>query len=272
MNPTKHVGLTLTVPESDHWQVGSGEATARFGGALNPSGDWTPFKMADEPQSRPTFETFGCAVFATLKAYMMLAKAIGLPFMQDASERYSGVWAGTNQYGTDPHAVAETIRTTAGMIDGKLMPWTDQATLESYYDQAQAQSLLPVGQELLNDAEFGHEWIFGLGSGLTPKQKQVALQAALERGTVCVTLDGDYRYKQGRLTKPAGGADSHFAVLLKHDGKHGTIHDQYAPFVKELDANYDHQAAKLYFLQKRTAPSSSFWSQIINAFTRLWSR
>lgn len=267
-----HRGLILRPKEPEHWQLGSGKASARFGGtSLNPSGDWTPYKTADEPQSRPNFDTEGCAVFGTLKAWMMLARFLGFNFMTDASERYTGAWAGTGPNGTDPHVVAEDTR-TFGMVPGVVMPWTDQTTFETYYDQAMARSLLPFGRELLDQYEFGHEWVFPCGSDHTPKEKQQLLQDALKRGPVCVSLDGDYRYVEGRLTKPKGGPDSHWAVLLKHDGKHGTIHDQYDPFEKELASNYDHMAAKVYFLKAKPPIQRNFWSGVWADFRTLWTR
>lgn len=269
-----HEGLILTPPDEDHWELGSGLASARFGGAdLNPSGDWTLFKPQDEAQSRAGFDTEGCALFGTLKAWIVLASYLGFTdFTKDASERYTGVFAGTTRTGTDPHVVAEVTRTTAGLIPQSIMPWdTDVDTFEEYYNAQMAKSLLPLGSKLLDRYTFGHEWVIPFGSSLTPQEKQVRIQAALKRGTVCVSLDGNYQYHNGSLTKPVGGQDSHWVLMLKHDGTHGTIHDQYIPFVKTLDKNYDHQAAKVYFLQKKTETAPrSFWDIIWDNFSALW--
>jgi hypothetical protein len=269
---TPHKGLLLRPKQPDHWELGSGKATEKFGAApLNPSGDWTAYKPADEAQSRPGFDTEGCAVFATLKAWITLATYLGFDFPKDASERYTGALAGTGPGGTDPHEVAEVTRVTAGMVPQAIMPWTpDITTLEAYYDKAMAERNLPFGRSLLDGFELGYEWVFAFGSSYTPEQKQALLQTALKRGTVCVSVDGDYRFNGPYLTKTPGAIDSHFVLLLKHDGQHATIHDQYEPFVKELDTNYDHNAAIVYFLQRKTPAAPSFWSRLWANFRQLW--
>lgn len=270
-----HSGLRLKPAEDDHWQMGGGKATERFGGDLNPSGDWTASLPQNEAQSRGSFDTEGCVLFGTLKAYIMLAIYLAFPDLpKDASERYFGVWAGTNQYGTDPHFSAEQLRTVCGLIPQDVMPWTDDIdTFDEYYNKSMGQALLPLGSKLFDTYTFGNEWVFPYGSTLTPQQKQTALQAALKRGTVCVSISGDYRYNDGALTKNVGESDSHWVILYKHDG-HGHIHDQYAPFLKTLDQNYDHNAAKVYFLKPvpSVTPKNDFWSSIWANFAkfRIW--
>lgn len=265
-----HHGLLLNPKESDHWEVGSGLATERFGGVgLNPTGDWTPWRPPDEAQSRSGFDTDGCAVFGTLKAWIVLAKFYGFTdFPQDLSERYTGVMAGTTLTGTDPHVVAEVTRTTAGAVPQAVMPWTEDIdTYDEYYNKPMAQSLLPFGKELLNKFELGHEWVFPWGSTYTPEQKATLLTTALKRGTVCVSVDGNYEEDaQGNLTKPVGAQDSHWVLLLNQN----TIDDQYIPFVKTLAENYDHNSAKLYFMKRNTQASQNFWSGVWNNFANLW--
>ena len=217
-------GLILRPIEADHWYLGSGKAGERFGAAdLNPSGDWTVFKMADEPQSRPEWDTQGCAVFATLKAWMMLARFHGFTdFMRDASERYTGVWAGTGPDGTDPHTVAEVSRSVSGMIPGVVMPWTDQTTFDAYYNRSLARQELPLGEEFLDGFELGHEWVFPFGSsqhaereaGPPPSGAQARHRLRFPRRCVPAPQRASHE-AQGRPGHPLGGAPQ--ARWPRHD-------------------------------------------------------
>jgi hypothetical protein len=107
-----------------------------------------------------------------------------------------------------------------------------------------------------------HKWVFPFGSAYSPKEKQGLLREALTIGTVCVSVDGRYKKDGKYYTKTRGALDTHWVTLLKHDGKHGIFHDQYAPFVKQLDTDYDHNAAKVYFLAKKEEIRRTFFSEI----------
>jgi hypothetical protein len=266
-----HTGLLLYPKEPDHWELGGGLASQRFGGGdLNPSGDWTPWKAQDEAQSELGFDTQGCAVFATLKAWVVLAKFYGFDdFPKDLAERYTGVFAGTTRTGTDPHVVAEVTRTLCGAVPQAVMPWYQTDSFEAYYDKKMAESLLALGKELLDRFEFGHEWVFAWGSNYTPAEKADRLRAALKRGPVDVSVDGNYHYdSKGRLTKSVGYPDSHWVNLLKD----GTFHDQYDPFIKQLAPNYDHIAAKVYFLKRKEQTSKTFWDIVWDSFAKLFRK
>lgn len=263
--------LQLNPPEEGYWYLGSGKATERFGGDINPTGDWTPWKMPDEDQRKYGLETQNCTNYATLKAWLTLGKFHGFTdFLQDASERYTGVHTGTNSGGNDPHRVAEIIRTFCGMVPEASMPWWNEIkTWTEYYDKKHAQGLLPYGKKLLENFELGQESVFPWGANLTPKEKHLLLEKALKRGPVCVSVDGSYRKRGNLYTKPDGGPDTHWVQLLRQEGKRGVIHDQYAPFEKKLDTYYDHMYAKVYFL-KRKVKSESVWNKIVESFVSLF--
>ena len=263
--------LILNPAEEDHWYLGSKKASMRFGATdLNPSGDWEPQKPQDEFQSIPGLETYGCVLFAIAKAYIALARFSGWAFLEDVAERFFGAFAGTKKGGTDFHYAGEVLRKVCGLVPQKVMPWTDEInTLEQFYDKDMAKGLLPLGKQFLAEWEPGNEWVWLPGAPLSPAQKQEKIQEALRRGPVCVTVDGSYRKKGKYYTKEVGKADTHCVWMMSHKG-HGRIHDQYAPFIKELDTNYDHNAAKVYFLKKREVSGTSFWGQVWASFFRLW--
>lgn len=266
----KNHGLLLAPPEPDHWLMGSGLASERFGGEeINSEGDWTEWRPSDEEQRKYGLETSGCANFATLKAWIVLGKFHKLDgFPRDLSERYTGSHAGTTRTGTDPHVVGEVTRKRVGAVPNEVMPWNeDVETFEEFYDLRTASSLLPLGSKLLDRFELGHEWVFPFGSNLTPAEKQKRIKEALKRGPVCVSVVA--WKKNGKVyTKKAGERDGHWVLMLKER----QIHDQYSPFIKNLDKNYDHNAAKVYFLKRKEDVTSSFWGTIWNNFKELWTR
>lgn len=266
----KNHGLILALPAFDEWVLGSGLASERFGGEeINPDGDWSKWTPSDEEQRKYGLETSGCAVFGTLKAWIILAKFHGLVgFPHDLSERYSGVHSGTTRNGTNPHNVGEITRKYAGAVPNAVMPWNEDInTWEEFYDRRMADSLLPLGKKLLDRYELGHEWVFPFGTSLTPTEKQERIKKALKRGPVCASVVA--WKKNGKLyTKKAGEKDGHWVLVLKH----GEIHDQYKPFIKRLDKNYDHNAAKVYFLKRKEDTTPNFWSLIWNNFKSLWTR
>lgn len=264
--------LILKEPPPEAWRLGSGKATARFGGGdINPSGDWTPYKVGDEHQAiKFEFDTQGCAVFGTLKAWAMLARFHGFDdFPLDMSERYSGAHAGTDANGTDPYDVAEITRARAGAVPQATMPWTpDIKTLAEYYDRRMANGNLPLGKKLLDRFELGYEWLFPWGNTLTPEEKHALIREGLKRGPVCVSVKA-WRRKGTRYTKKRGEKDTHWTTALRYEGPHLRIHDTYEPFEKELDELYDCNVAMVFFLKRKTEVRRSFWSIIWDNFARL---
>lgn len=263
----RHAGLVLREAEEAHWQLCG--AAARFGADdINLSGDWTAYRADDEPQKKSRYDSNGCALFGTGHALVALAKFHGFDdFPKDISERYWGVIAGTTPVGTDPHALIETVRSSAGAIPASALPWTDDlSSFEQFYaPRPMESSLASLGGALLDRFEIGHEWVFAFGSTKTPKEKAELLAQALKRGTVCVSVDGAYRMKKGKLTKARGATDTHWVQLLRP----GVIFDQYEPYLKELAPGYDHSAAKVYFLKRRTGPKS-FWSSVWEVLAGYW--
>lgn len=273
-----HRGLILNPKEEDHWEVGSGLATQRFGAtaSLNPNGDWTAYKAQDEHQSILGFDTMLCWVFSTLKPWIMLANFYGFnDFPKNIAERYVGVMADASPSGGDPHYAAEVVRTISGVIPQEVLPWTDDIDTwpEYYHPNPMDTSIISLGAQYLKDFTFGHEWIFAWGNTYTPEQKAQMIKDASKRGTVAYSVSGNYRVNNsGQLTKPVGEQDTHWVTHLRFDGDIATFHDQYDPFERQLEKNYDHNAAKLYFLSRNTNPViPSFWQTVINYFTKSWA-
>jgi len=258
------------VGEED-WVAGHGKATQRFGGDINPLGDWTEYNPNREHQQKNGLETMNCSNFATHNALIALANYLNLPFPKDASERYSGVMTGTTRDGNSPHNVIEKIRSLAGVLPEDKLPWTEQRSWDEYYaPNPMDEALVKEAQSVLKNVVIGHEWIFN-----GPKaDKHDILKKYLKRGTVCVSVDA-WNKKGKYYVKPEGGPDNHWVWLVRYDGDVPIIRDQYPQFEKRLAPDYDFVCAKVYFMKKNEngiAPNilSYFVWQLTNALKKLW--
>lgn len=253
MTLVKQHGLKLKKPELDHWVMGSGKATARFGaGDLKPDGDWSKHDPLRELQRRNGLETYNCTNFGTGNALLALASFLGYKdFVKNISERYTGVMTGTTKSGNDPHHVIERIRSFCGLIPEDRLPWTTESTFQTYYaPNPMDETLVAEGQKILKQFVIGQEWVFPYGTRLTPEKKQDKIKEALRRAPVCVSVRA--WNKEGNVyTKAVGAQDTHWVWLMKYD-KNGypIIRDQYIPFEKRLAKNYDFNASKMYFLSR----------------------
>lgn len=263
----------LQTPElaPDHWVRGSGKATARFGAStdLNPSGDWSKYDPRKELQYRNGFESMNCTNYGTGFALLALAKFLGFrDFVQDSSERYTGVMTGTSPTGNDPHKVIEVIRTSCGLIEDANLPWKDEDTWDEYYSpnpmDAERRRL---GESLLRKFEIGHEWVIPPGSTMTPVQKKAKLQEALRLGTVAVSVRA-WKKDGSVYVKDVGEQDTHWVWLMRYDNNgYPIIRDQYDPYDKKLAKEYDFGFSKVYFLKRNESgispEQSDYLSRVI---------
>lgn len=268
--------LKLTEPAEDEWIAGQGKATARFGGDLNPTADWTRHYPPVEDQRRYGFETMACTVFHTTRAWLALARFQGFQdFPQDIAERYSAIATGVEPDGHNPQIVAELTRRDYGMVDQKVLPWTpDRDTWDEFYSPKKGSPDFKVfeaiGKELRDRFELGHEWVFPPGSSLSPEEKNARLMEYLKRGPVCVSVDA-WKMKGGSYSKPKGGPDNHWTSLIRYDRGHPIILDTYDPYTKRLAKDYDFGCAKVFFLKRKEPGAESFWSRLYENFRKLWS-
>lgn len=273
-------GLVLKPAESEHFFVGSGKATARFGdtSTLNPTGDWTPFKAADEHQSNAVFDTDCCWIFATLKAWIMLANIQGFnDFPKDLAERFIAVLVDAQSTGGNPWDAGETFRKNGCVLE-QALPFTDDITTwdEWKHPNPMEPTFISLAKALLDKFEPGQEWIFAWGSSYTPEQKTQMIADAAKRGTVAYSVDGNYKFKKKQLVKTIGGQDTHWVTHLRsNDDGTKVFHDQYEPFQQTVAKDYDHNAAILYFLKKKEPKQQTFWDTVLtilaNHFKNVWN-
>lgn len=272
----QHHGFQFEPTKPDHWVMGSGKATERFGGsALMPYGHgWQASKPEAELQSKNNFETMACTIFGSLNAWETLAKFLGFTdFPSNCSDRFNAIIAGITPQGGSPQGSAESIRKT-GTIPEAVLPFS-----ENIYDWAQFYSPDPMTQEYLALAKtitdkfiLGYELVFnGVAAG-----KPNLLKSALARGPVCVSMFA-WKINQatGNYFKASTDTDNHWVQVLDYvDGKYWIIFDQYEPFIKYVDWNTDFQTSMVYFLSRNNqidilTQIRNLCLQVIGLYTQL---
>ncbi len=244
-------GFVYEPTQEDHWIMGSGKATKRFGGsALMPDGHgWQAYKPVSELQRRQGFETMACTVFGSLNAWETLAKFLGFnDFPSNCSDRFNAILAGITPQGGSPQQSAESIR-KYGVIPEEVLPFSnDIHDWSGYYSPYPMDpAMITLGKSITNKFTLGHEYVFnGIAS-----DKPTLLKKALERGPVCVSIYAWKMNQEGLYFKEATDIDQHWVELLDYEeGKHWVIFDQYDPFIKFVAWNTDFMTAKVYFLSR----------------------
>jgi len=231
--------------QEDHWVLGSGKASQRFGATtLMPGGHgWGKYLPKKEIQKRGSLETMACTVFGTANCYETLANYYGYKdFPKDLAERYNAVLAEITPQGGSPHKSAETFR-VFGAINEEALPFS-----ETVYDWPQFYSPDPMdedfvslGQSLLSKFTLGHEWIFN-GEKMLPSQKRAKLKEGLGRGPVGVSVYA-WDKKGDRYVK--SGQDNHWLQLVDYkEGEYWVVNDHYEPTEKRLAWDFDFYCAK----------------------------
>jgi len=244
----KNYGLILRPQKRHAWIMGSGKATAKLGadaGIINPKGDWWKWLGAPEHQKRGDFDTFNCVCHAILKAIRALAKFKGYKIPDNLSERYAGCVCGTVcGVGNEPWRVAELIATQFGVVAEERMPWSPEIDrCEEYYTPVD-ENVVAEGQQFLREYEIEPEWVIPPINNFSPKEKNRRIKAALKRGTVVASVLA-WQKTGTRYTKPVGARDTHLVMIAADE----EISDQYEPFKKKLDPEYDYNAAILFFMR-----------------------
>lgn len=257
----------LIVPEitPDHYVLGG--FSKLEGEIINPSGRWTPWVVAKEPQSKNGVETNACATFGTNNCIETLQKFNNVDV--NYSDRYIAKVSGTDPlHGNDPQKVAETIRKVSGEIPESELPFGDDIkTVEQYYDIVNLEKYEKDGQRFYNNYDFSHEWVF---TGGTPEEKKAQLTLALQKGTVAVSVHA-WVYDDGKkwFIKPPGSTDNHWVQLLEiqEDGSY-LVFDSYDTFTKVLEPLYDFSIAKVYYLNP-AGPKLSLIQSLIDWIKKL---
>lgn len=245
----QHHGLVLRPQKKHQWVMGSQKATRKLGadaGEINRSGDWRKWAPTPEEQKRYGFETQACVSFAILKALITLAKFKGYEIPHNLSERYTANVTDTTLQGNDPWKVAELTATRFGLLAEDLLPWSDSIRdwMGFYSPTPMDELLVAQAQKILRKYEIEPEWVIPPRNNFSPKEKAERIRAALKRGTVVASVRA-WEKKGSRYTKDVGASDTHLVMIQRNE----EVHDQYEPFIKKLEPEYDHEAAIVFFMR-----------------------
>lgn len=256
------------------WLFGSKKATVRFGAtALMPGGKgWQKFTPDYERQNVDGVESFACTVYGSTKAWITLANFYGYSLPKNCSERFNAILANIEPPGADPHTVADSIRQW-GMIHNDLLPFNEtiKNTFEFYQPKPMDEGFIAEGKKDVQRYTKGFEYVFNESPFRAPLviDRPKLLISALERGPVCVSVHG-WKVKNGVYYKDKYDSDNHWTFLVGFkEGKYWLVHDQYAPFLKKLDWNYNFQTAMVYFLKPN---ESGVAPMDVDYFTRLLNK
>jgi hypothetical protein len=208
------------------------------GEVINPSGDWLPHIPKFEHQA-PSFETSACATFGTLNAFEILHKFIfGVEL--NLSDRFVAKGSNTDPAaGNSPNRVSEWFRKKWSVYEED-WPMDGVRNVEDYYAEIPS-DLLIRATGLKGQNVWGYEFV---------NPSLINLLSALRKGVVgmSVALIAD---ENGLYYKPAGWRDSHWVTLLniRPNGNY-TILDSYAPYIKEVRADFVSEYALRYTLNE----------------------
>jgi len=246
----KNYGYIEDEIKLDNYILGSVDTTKTLKGkVLVPSGQWTPWLPVKELQRKNWVETSNCTAFGTLNALEILHK---MKYNKEKNwcERYLGIVAGTTSRGNSAHTVAETIRQIYGCINESNLPFDSTITsLTKYYSPKPiTQNYITLGQNWLQEYDFGHEWVFNGWHTIQEKQKR--LREALTHSPVGISVDA--WHKRGDLYVKVNKNDNHWCTLYGYvEGEYWKIFDSYDNTEKKIAWNYNFGFAKKYQLKKK---------------------
>jgi len=267
-----HYGFQPSPLEKEHWHMGQGKARRTFGAAsLMPGGHgWGAFKPVKEFQNTGYVEKMACTIFGTLNCYETLAKFYGFEdFPKDCADRFNAILAQITKQGGDIQNSCESIRKFAVIPQFKL-PFDDTIrTWEQFYAPIPIPiDLILMAKRIADTFLLGHEWVF---NGVS-QDKQRKLMAALERGTVAVSMYA-WRKKKNIYFKNPEDQDNHWLQVLDFvEGEYWLVYDHYEDVEKKIAWDTDFYCAKVYFLARRSDQANilvQLQRQVIYLMTQL---
>jgi len=265
-----------TLPE--HYVLGSGQLTARFGATLlMPNGDkWEEYLPEGENQSNESLETFACTIAASLNAWETVANLLKKKgyieehhFPRNCSERFNAIVAGIVPPGGSPHKSAEAIR-NRGVINEEVLPFSAKIRTwdEYYHPTPMPPEFLKLAKETTKYVHLQQEWLFNDETKvISPLEKRIIIEAALRRGVVCASVYG-WKQKNDVYFKDSE-KDTHWTEIYKLDS-YDRCFDTYVPFKKKIKKHTDYYCAKMYTMSPKTKEEieeeerklNGLWSQV----------
>ncbi len=266
----KDHGFIAPTIEADHYVFGSNKI---LGSVLQENGQWDDFLPEEEVQNVNGLEVYNCTAFGTTSIVEMILKRLGKG-QNNYSDRYVGTMAETRPPGNSPHTVAECIRTISGLVDEKLLPFSEDINdVDTYFSLGNdGENLKAIGWEWLKTHDFKHEWVFT--TQMTAKERIEQLKEALKYSPIGVSVRAWVQDDDGLYIKNEGEGDTHWTVLYGYEeGKYWKVFDSYSDHgtvKKKLAWNYAYTFTKKYHVALKPIIKKRWWEVILEILSKIF--
>ncbi len=221
-----------------------------------------------EPQFGEGWDTDGCTVWGTLNALEFLFNKI-FGVEANFSERFTYNLVPVRPPGSDPHKVAETVR-SRGVVDQTKLPMTE--TFEDFcLPDPMPADLLILGQQWLGKFGFGHEWVFK--EYHDQEERVYLMKDALKYSPLGVSVTAWFQDNDG-IYIDNGMSNSHWCVCFGWDDTKNAwkIFDSYDQSVKLYSFNSAISFCKRYALTELSESQPPIkrnwlWDLIVRLFS-----
>ena len=229
---------------------------------LQEDGNWSSYLPKFEHQARQNFETYNCTAYGSLSITETILRR-KFNIIEDYSERFIGVIAGTEPPGNDPITVAETIRTQGSILEEDLPFNSSVRSVSDYYSPKPMDgSLKARGLNWLERFTLNYELVW---KG-KPRNKPELLKAALKQSPIGISVaawsldDSDGLYFKN-------GPDNHWCMLESYEnGKWWEIFDSYDSAKKRLKWDTDFEVAIKYYIAKKEPKKYNWFVDLFRRF------
>lgn len=255
------------------------EKHRKYGGSflnapvINPEGDWRKSLPPHEEQRRFNVEPSSCFVEAQQHAIATIEERQLKELDNNYSARFNALLAGGTEFGGDPIAAADSIRTD-GLVKEESMPHTD--SLESWAD---FHSWKGVDETKVRSE--GREYLkkksntFGVvvERDMPLQTKLDVIREALKRSPLPMSVYGVTDPSGDYIPKPEGVWDTHMVEATYIDSE-DKIHilDTYPPFEKVLPPRYNTDFAMGWTVSRRELSTSSWWKRLLEWLIMLFKK
>lgn len=227
---------------------------------LQEEGSWVSHLPKYEPQFNQNFDSYGCTVWGTQNAIETLEKRL-TGIERNYSERYNYISCGINPPGTDPHKVAENIR-SIGMVDDSVLPFTTSYE-EFLTPDPLTPNLLQQGKKWKDKWTFKHEWVFKNVNDINTKRE--LMKENLRFSPLGISVSA-WHEKDG-VYHDLGLPNNHWCLLVTYDGDSPVVFDSYDQSIKTLSPEHNIMYCKRYLLTPNLNKPDNWLVDLIRRLT-----
>lgn len=213
---------------------------------LQPNGQWDAYLPTREVQDEG-YEKYNCTAYNTNACIETLFNRLGEK-IEDRSDRYLGIKAGTKPPGNDPHRVAQAAH-THGLIAESTLPNKEAKTIGDYYTFKGSDALKCdyEAQDFLKKWEIGHEYLWD--GKISKTERMTRMKEALTYSPLGISVSA-WILKDG-LYVDEGQPNNHWTMAFGYTDKGIKVFDSYDSTFKILSWDHNISVCKRYLLTKQ---------------------